>query len=73
MVSPTEGIAPVMTRHIFALTPRMQIVWGVLEPAKDNHDEIVIAACRWLIVAHRLGWRKHADRGDIALVMALAN
>ena len=62
-----------MNGHLFATTPRMQIVWGVLEAAKDNGDEIVIATCRRLIVADRLGWKKHAQRTDIELVMSLAD
>ncbi|BCH23535.1 hypothetical protein [Mesorhizobium sp. L-8-3] len=61
-----------MNSHLFATTPRMQIVWDVLEAAKDNADEMVIAACRRLIVADRLGWKKHAKRGDIELVMSIA-
>ena len=48
--------------------PRMRIVWDVLEAAKDNQDDHVIGACRRLIVADRLGWRKHADMRDWALV-----
>ncbi|UVC17568.1 hypothetical protein [Mesorhizobium onobrychidis] len=62
-----------MNRHLFATTPRMQIVWDVLEAAKDNGDEMMIAACRRLIVADRLGWKKHADRTDIELVTSLAD
>jgi hypothetical protein len=62
-----------MNGHFFAPTPKMQIVWDALEAAKDSSDEIAIAACRRLIVADRLGWRKHAKRGDIELVFALAD
>lgn len=58
-----------MNSHLLAVTPRMQIVWDVLEAAKDNGDDMVIAACRRLIVADRLGWKKHAKRDDIQLVM----
>jgi hypothetical protein len=68
MVSPTRGDRPHMNGLFFAPTPRMQIVWRVLEAAKD---EIAIAACRRLIVAGRLGWNRHADRRDI-VVMGLA-
>jgi hypothetical protein len=49
---------------------RMQIIWEVLEAAKDNCDETVIAACRRLINADTIGWRKHHDPKDFALVMA---
>lgn len=58
-----------MNSHLLAVTPRMQIVWDVLEAAEDNGDEQVVAACRRLIVADRLGWKKHAERHDVELVM----
>lgn len=45
---------------------RMSMVRDVLERAKDGGDEVVIAACRRIIVAHRLG--KHGDRADLRLV-----
>ena len=54
------------------MAPRMQIVWEVLEAAKDAGDATVIAACRRLIVADRLGWRKHAREDDRRLVWAFA-
>ena len=54
------------------MTLRMQIVWNVLEAAKDNGDQMVIAACRRLIVADRIGWKKHAKRIDWELVKAFA-
>jgi hypothetical protein len=41
------------------MTPRMAIVWDILERAVDNNDVVVIAACRRLILANRLGWRRH--------------
>lgn len=50
----------------------MQVVWDVLEAAKDHDDPTVIAACRRLIVASRLGWRKYADPADVRLVLAFA-
>lgn len=53
------------------MTPRMYIVWHVLEAAKDAGDAMVIAACRRLIVANRLGWRKHADPADWQTVIQL--
>jgi hypothetical protein len=43
------------------MNPTMHIVWRVLEAAIDVSDQTVTAACRRLIVANRLGWRKHAD------------
>jgi hypothetical protein len=52
--------------------PRMMIISDVLESAKDNGDELVVAACRRLIRANTLGWRKHADPADFRLVMAFA-
>ena len=48
--------------------PKMSIVWSVLESAKDNSDAVIIAACRRLIVANRLGWKKHADAADFRMV-----
>jgi len=50
------------------MTPRMRIVWAVLEAAKDTGDQIVIAACRRCVIADRLGWRKHGSIADFALV-----
>jgi len=52
---------------------RNRIIWSVLEAAKDNNDKTVIAACRRLINASRLGWKRCAQRADIALVWAIAN
>ena len=52
--------------------PRMRITWAVLEAAKDAGDEIVIAACRRIITADRLGWRKHGNAADLALVYSFA-
>ena len=51
---------------------RMTLTWQVLEAAKDAGDEMVIAACRRIIVANRLGWRKYGSKADLALVMAFA-
>ena len=52
--------------------PRMRITWDVLEAAKDAGDEMVIATCRRIIVAHRLGWRKHGNPADLELVYSFA-
>jgi hypothetical protein len=52
--------------------PRMTIVWEALEAAKDKADDRVIAACRRLIDANRLGWRKHHRSEDWRLVLAFA-
>jgi len=49
---------------------RMQIVWDVLERAKDAGDMRVIAACRALIIADR-GARWSPD--DWRLVRAFAD
>jgi hypothetical protein len=35
----------------------MRITWAVLEAAKDAGDEMVVAACRRVIVAERVPWR----------------
>ena len=50
--------------------PRMRIVWDVLEGAKDAGDDLVVAACRRLINANRMG--SHGDRRDYQLVLAFA-
>lgn len=55
------------------MNPRMQITWNVLEAAKDAGDEMVIADCRRIIVANRIGWRKHGNPADYALVMEFAS
>ena len=52
--------------------PRMQITWAVLEIAKDAGDEMVIAACRRIIAADHLGWRKHGNPADLELVYSFA-
>jgi len=54
------------------MNPRMHITWKVLEAAKDNADEFVIAACRRIIVADRIGWRKHGNPVDLRIVLAFA-
>lgn len=54
-------------------SPRMQITWQVLECAKDVDDEMVIAACRRIITADRIGWRKHGNADDYRLVLAFAD
>jgi hypothetical protein len=51
----------------------MSIVWEVLEGAKDAQDDVVIAACRRLIWANTLGWKRHATAEDKALVFAFAS
>ena len=55
------------------MTPKMQIVWTVLEAAKDAGDEMVIAACRRLIESNRRGWIKHHNPADYALVLEFYN
>ena len=52
--------------------PRMRITWAVLEAAKDAGDEMVIAACRRIIAADRIGWRKHGNPADLKLVYSFA-
>ena len=51
-------------------TPRMEIVWRVLDRAIDAEDWDVIEACRRLVVANRLGWRRFTNASDWNLVMA---
>lgn len=52
--------------------PRMTTTWEVLEAAKDAGDQMVIAACRRIITANRIGWRKHGDPADLRLVYEFA-
>lgn len=54
------------------MNPRTQITWNVLEAAKDAGDAVVVAACRRILTADRLGWRKHGNAADYALVLAFA-
>ena len=49
--------------------PRMTITWQVLEAAKYAGDEMVIAACRRIIVADRRGWKKHGNPADMKLIL----
>ncbi len=49
---------------------RMRIVWDVLERALDCQDDYVVRAARRLIIANRLGWRKHRDPRDWEVVKA---
>lgn len=50
------------------MNPRMQITWSVLRRAKDAGDNLIVAACRRIIRADQLGWRKHGRKADLALV-----
>lgn len=52
---------------------RMQITWNVLEAAKDAGDEMVIAACRRIIAANRIGWRRHGNSADLRLICEFAD
>jgi hypothetical protein len=50
------------------MTPKMQIVWMVLEAAKANNDPTVAWYCRKCIEANRLGWRKYEGAKYYAVV-----
>lgn len=56
----------------YGYSPRMQITWEVLEAAKDAGDQMLIAACRRIIIADRIGWRKHGNPADLRMVYAFA-
>jgi len=62
----------IMSRARPTEPPRMSITWAVLEAAKDAGDEMVIAACRRVIAADRIGWRKHGNPADLELVYSFA-
>lgn len=70
LVTSNEQEPPVTTTLI--QPPRMTITWRVLEAAKDAGDVMVIAACRRIITADRLGWRKHGSAADLRLILAFA-
>jgi hypothetical protein len=48
------------------LKPRLL---DALERAQDCEDEVVIAACRRLIIAYRLGWKKHHRPDDWRMLL----
>lgn len=50
------------------MTPRMQIVWRVLEAAKANNDKRIVALCRHCLMADRLGWKKYDGASAYAIV-----
>jgi hypothetical protein len=64
------GIASIRSGKLMTVMvhPRMHVVWTVLEAAKDCGDEIVIATCRRLSEANRLGWEKYRNPADYHLV-----
>jgi hypothetical protein len=55
------------------MSPRMQITREVLERAKDCGDDHVIAACRRIINADRIGWHKHGRKSDLDLIYAFVD
>ncbi len=54
------------------MTYRQYLAFQVLECAKDAGDEFVIAACRRVLNAARIGWRKHGNAADWRVVLAFA-
>ena len=46
------------------MTPHMRIVLAVLESANDAGIGDVVAACRRLIMANTIGWRRHHNPRD---------
>ncbi len=60
---------PLTMAYTFNMTPRMEITLAVLEVAKDANDAVVIAACRRIIEANRIGWGKHGKPADLCLVL----
>jgi hypothetical protein len=53
------------------MPPRMQITFTVLEAAQNVGDAEVTAACRRIITADRIGWRKHGNPADYRTVVAV--
>jgi hypothetical protein len=62
----------ILSQSCMSEPPRMRTTWAVLEAAKDAGDEMVIAACRRIIAAERIGWRKHGNPADLELVYSFA-
>ena len=52
-----------------ATPPRRDIIRDVLESALDAGAQDYVAACRRLLSADLIGWRKHADRRDWQAVL----
>lgn len=48
----------------------MNAVWRVLPRAIDAEDWEVIEACRRLIIANRLGWRRYTNASDWNVIHA---
>ena len=46
------------------MPPRKAIIWEVLDAAKDAGMDDVAAACRRLLTADMLGWKKHHKPAD---------
>ena len=67
----SRGMCVCETLEEPSMSLRMRVVWEVLEAAKDNHDEKVIAACRRIINANRIA--RPADPADWRLVRAFAD
>ena len=57
-------------QHQIRPTPRVEIIRGVLEAARDAGDPMIAEACGRLLEANLLGWRKHAMPEDRAIVEA---
>ena len=55
-----------------AQPPRMVVIESILEGAVDVGDDYIASACRRLIEANSLGWQKHHDPRDWALVKEMA-
>lgn len=69
-----------LARHGFQITTPpaplrlpVSMVRAILKGAMDAEDDQVIAACRRLLKAHRLGWNKYATHADRDLVAAFAD
>lgn len=62
------GYGVIIEARRTTMTPRMQIVWTTLEAAKDAGAQEIVAACRRIITADRIGWRKHGNPADYRMV-----
>jgi hypothetical protein len=60
--------APCYIRSWRKRTRARAAIGNIGRAASNEGDRMVIGACRRVIAADRIGWRKHADPADLELV-----
>ncbi len=53
------------------MTPRMAIVYRMLEAAKSAEDQYISGLCRQCILANRLGWKRYNGPVAFAIISEL--